>query len=206
MRRALAALLLVAVLGGTAWAVEPGEMLADPHLEARARSISEGLRCLVCQNESIDESHAELAKDIRLLVRRRLEKGDSDAQVRAFLVARYGPFILLRPPVETQTLLLWGMPLIVLALGGIGLVVASRRTALPAVEAVEPLDPAEQRRLREILAESILAERGSAEESPAETVPAGNTPAGEELVRPRPAPDHAGERAGARSMETGVRA
>ncbi len=105
MRRlALLALLVALVAPGAALAVEPDEMLKDPALEARARHLSEGLRCLVCQNQSIDDSNAPLAHDLRLLVRERLEKGDSDSQVINFLVSRYGEFVLLKPRFELQTL------------------------------------------------------------------------------------------------------
>ncbi|MFZ0720103.1 MAG: cytochrome c-type biogenesis protein, partial [Xanthobacteraceae bacterium] len=91
-------------------AVQPDEMLSDPKLETRARAISEQLRCLVCQNESIDESEAPLAHDLRVLVRQRIEAGDSDAQVMNFIVARYGEFVLLKPRLEWRTALLWGTP------------------------------------------------------------------------------------------------
>jgi Uncharacterized protein involved in biosynthesis of c-type cytochromes len=152
MRARLAAAILGALLlcGGVAHAVEPGEMLKDPALEARARTISEGLRCLVCQNESIDESHADLARDIRLLVRQRLVAGDTNQQVRDFLVARYGQFILLKPPFEPQTLLLWGTPLIVLAFGAAGICLATRRKQPRDTGA--PLSEAERRALDELLA------------------------------------------------------
>ncbi len=138
-----------AVSAGPAAAVEPGEMLQNPVLETRARTISEGLRCLVCQNESIDDSHAELAQDIRLLVRQRLQAGDTNQQVRDFLVARYGQFILLRPPFEAQTLLLWGTPV----LGGIGIVLAQRRRR-SVRDPAKPLSADERLRLDELLAES----------------------------------------------------
>ena len=97
-------------------AVEPKEMLADPALEARAREISRGLRCVVCQNESIDESDADLAHDLRVLVRERLVAGDSDEQVVHYIVDRYGDFVLLRPPVKPETYLLWASPAILLLL------------------------------------------------------------------------------------------
>src|SRR5689334_25305690 len=95
---------------GAALAVTPDEMLKDPALEARARNLSEELRCMVCQNQSIDDSEAPLAHDLRVLVRQRLEAGDSDRQVLDYLVARYGDFVLLRPPFKPETLLLWGLP------------------------------------------------------------------------------------------------
>jgi len=98
-------------------AVEPGETLADPALEARARAITEELRCLVCQNQSIDDSNAPLAHDLRVLVRERLKAGDSDEAAMAFVVARYGDYVRLKPPFEPETFLLWFGPLFVLALG-----------------------------------------------------------------------------------------
>ena len=114
-------MLLAPVLPTGPWsavAVEPKEMLADPTLEARAREISRGLRCVVCQNESIDESDADLAHDLRVLVRERLVAGDSDAQVVQFIVDRYGDFVLLRPPVKPETYLLWASPAILLLIAG----------------------------------------------------------------------------------------
>jgi cytochrome c-type biogenesis protein CcmH len=108
-------------------AVEPDEIMTDPKLEARARSLSAELRCMVCQNESIDESHADLARDLRLLVRERLQAGDSDDQIRAFLVRRYGDFILLKPPFKLETWLLWGAPFLVLLTGACIILVARRR-------------------------------------------------------------------------------
>src|SRR5437868_6337747 len=109
------------------FAVTPDEMLKDPALEARARNLSRELRCMVCQNQSIDDSDAPLAKDLRVLVRERLTQGDSDRQVLDFMVARYGEFVLLKPPFEWRTLLLWGVSPLVLLIGVIGLVVAARR-------------------------------------------------------------------------------
>jgi cytochrome c-type biogenesis protein CcmH len=146
-----AILLLLALLAPAAsFAVQPGEVLADPALEARARALSANLRCLVCQNQSIDESDAPLARDLRLLVRERLVAGDSDADVERFLVARYGEFVLLRPPFGAHTLLLWLMPLLLLAgaTAGIGwrLAAARRQPAPP-----PPLTPDEQRRLSRLL-------------------------------------------------------
>ena len=107
LSRALALVSLALVLALPARAVEPDEVLADPRLEARARNLSAELRCLVCQNQSIDDSNAPLARDLRLLVRERLTAGDSDEAVMRFVVARYGEFVLLRPPVNASTLLLW---------------------------------------------------------------------------------------------------
>jgi cytochrome c-type biogenesis protein CcmH len=122
---ALTCLLLLAPLA--ARAVQPDEIMADPRLEARARALSVQLRCLVCQNESIDESHADLARDLRVLVRERLQAGDSDDQIRAFLVRRYGDFILLKPPFKLETWLLWGAPFLILLAGGGVIFIARRR-------------------------------------------------------------------------------
>jgi len=141
----LAALVLAPLL---AHAVEPEEMLSDPKLEARARAISAGLRCLVCQNESIDDSNAALAHDIRVLVRERLLAGDSDQQIRDFLVARYGNFVLLKPPFEPGTYLLWLTPLLLLLGGGGGIYLNARRK-VPAAPA--ELTAAEKARLAAIV-------------------------------------------------------
>lgn len=110
----------------TAHAVQPDEMLKDPSLESRARALSTEIRCLVCQNQSIDDSDASLARDLRLLVRDQIKKGRSDQQIRDFLVGRYGAFVLLDPPVQNSTLLLWFGPLLVLLAGTVGLVVYFR--------------------------------------------------------------------------------
>jgi len=114
-------------IAGAARAVQPDEVLNDAALEARARNLSRELRCMVCQNQSIDDSEAPLARDLRLLVRERLTKGDSDQQVLDFLVARYGEFVLLKPPFERNTLLLWGLPPVVLMGGLLWLWVRARR-------------------------------------------------------------------------------
>lgn len=147
MRRvALIGLLLSLAMPGAAPAVQPDEMLRDSALESRARDLSRELRCMVCQNQSIDDSEAPLARDLRLLVRERLVKGDSDQQVLSFLVSRYGEFVLLRPPLEWHTLLLWGLPPAALAAGTIGLFIMSRRRRSMAAEA-DPLSRDEERRL-----------------------------------------------------------
>lgn len=146
-RRRLLALAVLTGLVGPAFAVDPGEKLADPALESRARSIAAELRCLVCQNQSIDDSDAPLAKDLRLLLRERLRQGASDEEVKAYIVARYGDFVLLRPPLKPQTLLLWGAPLIALCAGGLALWRAFRRRAT-ATSAPLPLSEAEKARLR----------------------------------------------------------
>ena len=143
------ALLLAAALSSTALAVEPNEMLPDPALEARARAISQGLRCLVCQNESIDESGASLAHDIRVLVRERIKAGDTDQQVVDYLVARYGEFVLLKPPLSWHTVALWGLPPALLLVGIAAMVMmARRRSAIPASGV---LTPAEEARVEELL-------------------------------------------------------
>jgi cytochrome c-type biogenesis protein CcmH len=143
MRVLAAALVLATVLAAPAMAVQPDEVLPDPGLETRARTISEGLRCLVCQNQSIDDSDAPLARDLRLLVRDRLKAGDSDADVEKYVVQRYGEFVLLRPVVAPHTMLLWFGPALVLAAGILGLALTRRRRPDPAL----PLSPAEQARL-----------------------------------------------------------
>ena len=126
-------------------AVEPNEMLADPALEARAREISRELRCLVCQNESIDESNADLAHDLRVLVRDRLTAGDSDAQVVQFIVDRYGDFVLLRPPVKPATYLLWGSPLLLLVIAAAIIAAYLRRHRL-GIASAPPRTGDEQKR------------------------------------------------------------
>ena len=149
-----ALLLLVALMvSSQAWAVEPDEMLSNPALEARARAISKQLRCMVCQNESIDESQAPLARDLRVLVRQRIMAGDSDTQIINFLVSRYGEFILLKPPLSWHTLALWGAPPALLILGILMIVAVERRraTGQPALGAATRLSAAEEARLSEIL-------------------------------------------------------
>ncbi len=147
--RALLALIMLAWLALPAIAVNPDEVLPDPALEARARAISAGLRCLVCQNESIDDSDADLAHQIRVLVRDRLTAGDTDAQVVQYLVDRYGEFILLRPVLAPHTIILWTAAPTVLVIGGIVLfVVARRRRRATVGEAA--LTPEEQKALDEL--------------------------------------------------------
>ena len=135
--------LVIWIAGTAAWAVQPDEILPDPALEARARTISEGLRCLVCQNQSIDDSAAPLARDLRLIVRERLKAGDNDGAVRDYLVARYGDFVLLKPPFNVQTALLWTAPFLMLIAAG-AVIILRRRPVLPAVAA---LDQDEQARI-----------------------------------------------------------
>ncbi|MEQ1696647.1 MAG: cytochrome c-type biogenesis protein [Hyphomicrobiaceae bacterium] len=152
MRQTVAAAILILSWAMPSLAVEPGELLADPALEARARTISAELRCLVCQNQSIDDSNAPLAKDLRLLVRERLTAGESDSAVMAYVVARYGDFVLLKPPFNSRTLLLWVSPFLVLVGIAYALTRASRKTAAsPAAATAAPLSPAEENKLRELL-------------------------------------------------------
>ncbi len=145
-------LLAIVLLPGAVLAVQPDEILADRALETRAREISRHLRCLVCQNQSIDDSDAPLARDLRLLVRERLVAGDSDTQVYDFVVARYGDFVLLRPPIKPITWLLWFGPALMLALGGIAVVVWFRRRPT-ATTAAAPLDAEDRARLQRLIDE-----------------------------------------------------
>ena len=137
-----------ALLAGPARAVNPDEQMADPKLEARAHALSRDLRCVVCQNQSIDDSDAPLAHNLRLLLRERIAAGDTDDQAVAYLVARYGSFVQLKPPLRADTFALWFGPLIVLALGGAGAFVYIRGRA-PAKAAA--LTPAEEAELAELL-------------------------------------------------------
>ncbi len=144
-------LLLALLMAAPAYAVQPDEMLADPVLEARARAISKEVRCLVCRNESIDDSNADLARDLRLLVRERLVAGDSDAEVLDYLVERYGEFVLLRPVFSVANALLWFAGPIVFLLGLIA-IVAYHRTRRPHAAAnAAPLSTEEKKRLDDIL-------------------------------------------------------
>ena len=157
MKRAAAILALAAAIafGSPAYAVQPDEILADPIKEARARELSKELRCMVCQNQSIDDSDAPLARDLRLLVRERISAGDTDSQVLDFLVARYGEFVLLKPRFNPHTVLLWLLPPLVLMGGGIALWVYSNRRRRGGVleeESVLKLTPEEVARLEELLA------------------------------------------------------
>ena len=142
--------LLALIAPGAALAVQPDEMLKNPVLEARARNLSQELRCMVCQNQSIDDSEASLARDLRLLVRERLMQGDSDKQVLDFLVARYGEFVLLKPRFEPQTLLLWGIPPLSLLSGLVVLLVMARRRQTTDLSAGE-LSATEQQRIAKLV-------------------------------------------------------
>jgi cytochrome c-type biogenesis protein CcmH len=146
-------LLALALALRVAGAVEPGEMLADPALEARARAISQEIRCVVCQNQSIDDSQADLAADLRRIVRERLVAGDSDRQVRDYLVARYGDFVLLDPPLKPKTYALWYGPIAIFLLALAALAVYFRRRRGAAL-APAPLTAAEAQRLAALLGDA----------------------------------------------------
>jgi cytochrome c-type biogenesis protein CcmH len=161
IRALLASLALaIALTVAPAQALRPDEMLADPALEARARDISRELRCLVCRNQSIDDSDADLARDLRVLVRERLTAGDTNQQIIAYVRSRYGDFVLLRPPVAVGTLLLWGGPPLILLAGGLALARYYRRRGRDAMKggaaggdgmSGAPLSPEERRRLSAVL-------------------------------------------------------
>ncbi len=154
MRRLLVIALLTLLVVPTAIAVEPDEILSDSVLEARARALSKELRCMVCQNQSIDDSQAPLARDLRVLVRERLQMGESDQQVIDFLVARYGEFVLLRPRFSWHTALLWFGPLAILITGASGVLVLARRYRAKVGRSAanhEGLTAAEAARVSEIL-------------------------------------------------------
>lgn len=143
MRRLLAIAAAAALLAGPALAVNPDEQLADPKLEARAHKLSQELRCVVCQNQSIDDSDAELARDLRLILRERIAAGDTDEQAMSFIVARYGSFVQLRPPLRIDTMALWFGPLAVLLLGGVGVAIYMRGRAPTAAGALTAAEEAE---------------------------------------------------------------
>lgn len=153
MRTSLAAaawaVLLLLAAAGPAYAIEPDEMLPNPKLEARARAIDKELRCLVCQNENIDDSNADLAHDLRLLVRKRVMAGDTDAQVKQYIVARYGNYVLLKPPFDAETYLLWLGPALLLLGGAVVAVFYYRHHS--AAAAAGPLSPEEADRLAALI-------------------------------------------------------
>ncbi len=155
MRRMMAAIVALALLAVPAvHAVQPDEIMSDPAKEARARELSRELRCMVCQNQSIDDSDAPLARDLRLLVRERISAGDSNSQVLDFLVARYGEFVLLKPRFERQTMLLWLLAPLLLAGGGFALWRQNRRRAQAGVDGpMPPLTPDEEARLAALMSE-----------------------------------------------------
>ncbi|WP_105371647.1 cytochrome c-type biogenesis protein [Neorhizobium huautlense] len=148
MRRLLIAIFLV-FSALPALAVNPDEVLSDPALEQRARNLSAQLRCMVCQNQSIDDSSAELARDLRVLVRERLVNGDSDRQVIDYVVSRYGEFVLLKPRFSAKTMILWAAPILLLVIGAIAIIVFVRTR--PSQRTVPALTPEEQARIEELL-------------------------------------------------------
>ena len=150
LRPATLIVALVLAGSGPALAVQPGEMLANPQQEERARSIDRELRCPVCQNENIDDSNADLAHDLRVLVRQRVVAGDSNAQVKQYIVARYGNYVLLKPPLEAETYLLWFGPVLLLlgALAVVFTVYRGRRPVQP-----EPLSAEDEKRVAALIAD-----------------------------------------------------
>ncbi|MFS8148625.1 cytochrome c-type biogenesis protein CcmH [Rhizobium sp. BR 249] len=149
MMQRLLLILALLLTAAPAFAVNPDEVLADPALEARARTLSAELRCMVCQNQSIDDSNAELAKDLRLLVRQRISDGDTDEAVLNYIVSRYGEFVLLKPRLNVKTVLLWGTPVLLVLAGGVSLLVFARRRA--GRPTGSKLTAEEQARLSELL-------------------------------------------------------
>ncbi|QTL04236.1 cytochrome c-type biogenesis protein CcmH [Aquabacter sp. L1I39] len=157
MRILLLILSLLLPLGlAPAHAVQPDEVLSNPALEARARELSKELRCMVCQNQSIDDSDAPLARDLRLLVRERLKAGDTNQQVLSFMVDRYGEFVLMRPVLSWRNALLWGAPILAILLGGVFVLFAMRRRGAPDVAR---LTPDEEARVARLLAQDPREER-----------------------------------------------
>ncbi len=159
---ALFALVVVSGMSGPSLAVEPDEILDDPVLEQRARELSKGLRCLVCQNQSIDDSNAELARDLRIIVRERLTAGDSDEETMDYIVARYGDYVLLKPPVNAGTLGLWLGPFLILIVAGIAVffflrgrsqAFATQGAGAESTDTGRALDAAETARLNALLGE-----------------------------------------------------
>jgi cytochrome c-type biogenesis protein CcmH len=154
--------LMMALAASNAYAVQPDEIMPDPAKESRARDLSRELRCMVCQNQSIDDSEAPLARDLRLLVRERIAAGDSDAQVIDFLVARYGEFVLLKPRLTPHTLLLWLLPPLALAGGGLALWAHNRRRSKSAAaedQALFKLTADEEARLERLIAAEPPADK-----------------------------------------------
>ena len=156
MTRALALLLAVLLWAPAAQAVEPSEILKDPALEHRAREVGKALRCVVCQNQSIDDSNAELARDMRILVRERIVKGDSDQEILDYMVSRYGDFVLLDPPFKGTTYVLWIGPAIIAVLAILALVAYYRRREDATADETPPEEPAplsaeERKRLESLL-------------------------------------------------------
>lgn len=152
-------LLFIGGMTGPVWAIRPDEVLANPVLEARARAIGSQLRCLVCQNESIDDSDADLAHDLRLLVRQRLLAGDTDDQVKQYMVARYGTYVLLKPPFNLGTVFLWLGPFGFLACAAVAAAVFYRRTALQSPDPM-PFSSDEKQRLVVLAGEDSTQSEG----------------------------------------------
>jgi len=164
VRRALLGILVLMMAANAASAVQPDEIMSDPVKEARARDLSRELRCMVCQNQSIDDSEAPLAKDLRILVRERIAAGDSNAQVIDFLVARYGEFVLLKPQLNSHTWILWLLPPLVLAGGGAALWMQARRRSKSAADedpALLKLSVEEEARLERLIATQASPENNS---------------------------------------------
>jgi cytochrome c-type biogenesis protein CcmH len=155
------ALVLVVLTATASHAVQPDEIMSDPVKEARARDLSRELRCMVCQNQSIDDSEAPLARDLRLLVRERIAAGDSDAQVIDFLVARYGEFVLLKPRLNQHTWLLWLLPPLALAGGGLAIWAHGRRRSSASATAEAALTADEKARLAELMAGEASADKSA---------------------------------------------
>jgi len=162
LKRVVLALAFVAAMATATDAVQPDEIMSDPVKESRARDLSRELRCMVCQNQSIDDSEAPLARDLRLLVRERIAAGDSDAQVMDFLVARYGEFVLLKPRLNSHTWLLWFLTPLALGAGGIALWAHGRRRARSGGEQDDTpssLTPEEEARINQLIAAEQIAEK-----------------------------------------------
>ena len=153
LSRAIVGLFFWCVIAAPAFAVLPDEILDDPVLEARARVISKELRCVVCQNQAIDDSNAPLARDMRILVRERITAGDSDEEVKEYLVARYGNFVLMRPPVQPNTIFLWAGPLLFLGVAFLGFYLYLRKSKNRRLVDLAPLATEEKERLRQITEE-----------------------------------------------------
>ena len=170
MRRLLILFLLAGGLmsAPAAWAVQPGEALDDPVLEARARDLSAEIRCLVCQNQSIDDSDAELARELRLLIRERTVAGDSDDEIKVYLVSRYGEFVLLRPPVNLATAVLWFGPVVLLVLGALAAVFYLKAQRTPEDGIAGALSEDERRRFDALLEETEEAKTSGQDEEPGE--------------------------------------
>lgn len=152
MMRVVFMLIALLTLPLQALAVQPSEVLDDPVLEERARKLSAGLRCMVCQNQSIDDSDAELARDLRVLVRERLVAGETDQEVIDYVVSRYGEFVLLQPKLNARNALLWATPVVLLLIGGVFLVVMSQRRRKPQTAM---LSPDEEKKLAELLSKNM---------------------------------------------------